>query len=202
MVTKQLWITLQAEFWLQIFVEGNIYEKKIIYILLSFPYKIFKVTPLLALATQTTVPSQWFQPEITREIPTHLDEKTPCHLKQDPRSKKKLNEYSVTNDDVKCAISYRSPALFTEPWLRDSAKTTSTSQGTISLQGTVLQTLAVESAFIFKKKTSSSSPWNIYTILILKQCGRGFSRSDYHVESPVWCWHCIPPANCQRHGYA
>ena len=48
MVTKQVWITLQAGFWLQIFVEGNIYEKKIIGILLPFPYEIFEVTPLLA----------------------------------------------------------------------------------------------------------------------------------------------------------
>ena len=60
MVTKEVSITLEAEFWLQIFVEGNIYEKKIICILLPFPYEIFKVTLLLALASQTTVPSQWF----------------------------------------------------------------------------------------------------------------------------------------------
>ena len=35
------------------------------------------------------------------------------------------------------------------------------------------------------KTTPSSSPWNIYRILILKQCGRGFSRPDYRVESLV-----------------
>ena len=63
-------------------------------------------------------------------------------------------------------------------------KTTSTSQGTISLQGTVLQALTVESACIIKT-TPNSSPWNIYRILILKQCGRGFSRPDYRVESLV-----------------
>ena len=60
MVTKQVSITLEAGFWLQIFVEGNIYEKKIICILLPFPYEIFKVTLLLPLASQTTVPTQWF----------------------------------------------------------------------------------------------------------------------------------------------
>ena len=61
-----------------------------------------------------------------------------------------------------------------------SSKTTSTSQGTISLKGTVLQALTMESACILKT-TPGSSPWNIYRILILKQCGRGFSRPDYRV---------------------
>ena len=36
------------------------------------------------------------------------------------------------------------------------------------------------------KTTPSSSPWTIYTILILKQCGLGSSRPDYFVESLVW----------------
>ena len=54
----------------------------------------------------------------------------------------------------------------------------------MSLQGTVLQALRVESACILQK-TPSSSPWNIYRILILKQCGRGFSQPDYRVESLV-----------------
>ena len=98
-------------------------------------------------------------------------------------------------------ISYVNPALFTETLLRDSSienhlnisgchqermSYRSFSLGTISLQGTVLQALTVESACILKT-TPGSSPWNIYRILILKQCGRGrgFSRPDYRVESRV-----------------
>ena len=54
----------------------------------------------------------------------------------------------------------------------------------MSLQGTVLQALTMELACILKT-TPGSSPWKIYRILILKQCGRGFSQPDYRVESLV-----------------
>lgn len=58
---------------------------------------------------------------------------------------------------------------------RLSAKTIFTSHRTISLQGTVLLTITVESACILKP-TSSSSLWTIYKILILKQCEHGCSK--------------------------
>ena len=55
-------------------------------------------------------------------------------------------------DEVKCVISDVNPdlAFFTETQETLSAKTTSTSQGTISLQGTVLQALTVELACMLK----------------------------------------------------
>jgi len=82
-----------------------------------------------------------------------------------------------------------------------SAKTTSTSQGTISLQGTILQALTVELACMLKT-TSSSNPWTTYTILILNNVD--VAAAD---QTTAWnhlsdCWYCIPPPNCQRHCYA
>ena len=128
---------------------------------------------------------------------------------------KKLNEYGVSLflantmslapkiDEVKCVISDVNPdlAFFTETQETLSAKTTSTSQGTISLQGTVLQALTVELACMLKT-TWSSSPWTIYTILILNNVD--VAAAD---QTTAWnhlsdCWYCIPPPNCQRHCYA
>ena len=90
MVTKQVWITLQAGFWLQIFVEGNIYEKKIICILLPFPYEIFKVTPLLAglQHKQPFHPSGFTQESPARLQRTWTKKLEPCHLKPDTHDHK------------------------------------------------------------------------------------------------------------------
>ena len=52
------------------------------------------------------------------------------------------------------------------------------------------------------KTTPSSSPWTIYTILILKHGGLGSSRPDYLVQSLVWLMTLYTTPNCQRHGYA
>ena len=134
MATQQVWITLQAVFWLQIFVEGKIHKMKLFCFWSLFVIK--KGDTSCACSTnKRSIPVV-----LSRNLPWASNasgwnsSKLVTDLNRAHDHTKKINEYGVSLllantmsfapkiDEVKCVISDVNPDLasFTETWPRDS----------------------------------------------------------------------------------
>ena len=209
--TQQVWITLQAVFWLQIFVEGKIYKMK-----------LFCFCSLFLIKKDDTSCACNVN---KRSIPVVLSRNRPRASNASGRNSskfvtdwnrghdhKKLNEYGFSLllansmslapkiDEVKCAISDVNPdlAFFTETWLRDS----------------IIENYPHIPGYHFTARNRTSDHHGgvgLYTKNSIK-----FKSLDYlqdpdfettwtWLQQTAWnhlsdCWHCIPLPNCQRHG--